>query len=346
MLTVYTLEESEQWDAAVKSFSEYDVYYLSGYARSFALHGDGDPLLFWYRSENLQGIHVVMKRDVAKATCFAGKLPEQTYFDFCSPYGYAGWLTEGTGDADQLMAEYDDWCRENHIAAEFVRLHPCMPQPAFLQTHYQVVPLGNTIAMELDSPEYIWSNLSSKNRNMIRKAQKNGLTTHQANTPESYAVFQELYRQTMDRDQADAYYYFAPAFYDCLRQQLKDNCRVFYTTTADGEVASAAIILNANQRLHYHLSGSRKDLQHLAPTNLLLYEVAAWGSENGYKTLHLGGGVGAKEDSLYAFKKAFFRGAPKQYCIAKRIIDNTTYNKLVELRGEINNRGFFPAYRG
>ena len=31
VLTVYTLEQSEQWDTVVRSFKEYDVYWLSGY---------------------------------------------------------------------------------------------------------------------------------------------------------------------------------------------------------------------------------------------------------------------------------------------------------------------------
>ena len=44
MLTVYSIEESEKWDAIVRSFNAYDVYWLSGYVRAFHLHGDGEPL--------------------------------------------------------------------------------------------------------------------------------------------------------------------------------------------------------------------------------------------------------------------------------------------------------------
>ena len=31
MLTVYTIEQAEAWDALVRTFSNYDVYYISGY---------------------------------------------------------------------------------------------------------------------------------------------------------------------------------------------------------------------------------------------------------------------------------------------------------------------------
>ena len=46
MLTVYTIEQAEAWDALVRTFLNYDVYYLSGYVKAFQLHGDGEPLLF------------------------------------------------------------------------------------------------------------------------------------------------------------------------------------------------------------------------------------------------------------------------------------------------------------
>lgn len=61
VLTVYTLEQSEQWDAIVRSFKEYDVYWLSGYVKAFQLHGDGEPLLFFYEGSDTRGINVVMK---------------------------------------------------------------------------------------------------------------------------------------------------------------------------------------------------------------------------------------------------------------------------------------------
>ena len=55
MLTVYTLEESKQWDKVVVSFEKYDVYWLSEYARAFQMHGDGVPLLFYYETNATRG---------------------------------------------------------------------------------------------------------------------------------------------------------------------------------------------------------------------------------------------------------------------------------------------------
>ena len=81
MLTIYTVEQSNEWDAAVRSFKNYDVYWLSGYVRAFQIHGDGEPLLFFYEKEQTRGINVVMKRDIADIPHISDKIPSDTYFD-------------------------------------------------------------------------------------------------------------------------------------------------------------------------------------------------------------------------------------------------------------------------
>ena len=42
-LSVYTLGQGEEWDAIVRTFKDYDVYWLSGYVKAFWLYGDGEP---------------------------------------------------------------------------------------------------------------------------------------------------------------------------------------------------------------------------------------------------------------------------------------------------------------
>lgn len=345
MLRVFAMEQRELWDATVRSFGRHDVYHLSGYVHGFALHGDGEPLLFYYEGQALRGINVVMRRDVAQAPFFRDKLETGMWFDFSTPYGYGGWLLEGSGPVSALEEEYGAWCRENRVVSEFVRFHPMLPeQPEALKALYEVVAMGPTVAMELTDREGIWQQLTSKNRNMVRKAQKSGLTVCHAQTPESYEQFRLLYNDTMDRDRASAYYYFAPEFYGSILRELKDESLMFYVLTPEGAVAAASIMLMENGRMNYHLSGSCPEFRSLAPTNLLLYEAAVWGAENGFETLHLGGGVGSREDSLYAFKKNFFRGEPKRHHVGKRVWDPDAYARLTAMR-RAEDGSFFPAYR-
>lgn len=343
-LFVYTIEQAEDWDKVVRSFKSYDVYYLSGYVKAFKLHGDGEPLLFYYQDENLRGINVVMKRDIADDSFFSGRIASNQFFDFITPYGYGGWLIEGEGKREELFSSYENWCRRNNIVSEFVRYHPILNNSNNSNIFYEIVPLGNTIYMDLSSNEVIWNNLTSKNRNMVRKAQKSNVEIYRGQFPEIYKTFREIYNITMDSDNAKDYYYFSEEFYDSICRDLKEEAQVFWAEVG-GKIIAAAIMISANGHMNYHLSGSLREYQNFAPTNLLLYEAAIWGCANGYKSLHLGGGVGSKEDSLYKFKSAFNRNDSKQFAIGKKIFFKKIYNELVVMKNLGVDEKFFPEYR-
>ena len=344
VLTVYTLEQSEQWDAIVCSYIDHDVYWLSGYVKAFRIHGDGEPLLFSYEGADTRGINVVMKRDVARDPRFKGKIEEGQYFDFATPYGYGGWIIEG-GNTGDLFQAYDQWLQKHGIVSEFVRFHPMIGNHEASRSFYEVVQLGEVVHMDLSSPECIWNNIISKNRNMIRKAVKNGVVIYNGRFPEIYEKFRVIYNATMDKDDAEEYYYFGPEFYRSVLTDLPQNAQVFWAEK-DGQVIAASIMLAANEKMNYHLSGSLREFSSLAPTNLLLYQAALWGCANGYKTLYLGGGVGSGEDSLFKFKRAFYKEDLHHFYIGKKIYNQGKYEELIGFRSEIENPGFFPEYRG
>lgn len=85
MFKVLTLNDSTVWDRVVFTFSEYDVYYLSGYVKAFLIHGDGEPQLFFYEEDGLRAIYVCMKRETAI----------KGMYDSITPYGYGGVLFDG-----------------------------------------------------------------------------------------------------------------------------------------------------------------------------------------------------------------------------------------------------------
>lgn len=343
-LTVYTLEQSEKWDAVVRSFHDYDVYWLSGYVKAFRIHGDGEPLLFHYDDGSVRGISVAMKRDVAKDERFHGKIPECRYFDFSTPYGYGGWIIEGE-KTEELFKAYEDWIQKNGIISEFVRFHPMVKNHDASRPFYDVIQLGEVVHMDLSSPEDIWKNIISKNRNMIRKAAKNNIKIYNGRFPEIYEKFRGIYNATMDKDEADEYYYFQPGFYQSILDDLPQNSQMFWAEK-DDQVVAASILIGANGYLNYHLSGSLREFSSLAPGNLILYTAALWGWANGYRTFYLGGGVGSGEDGLFKFKRAFYKGELNHFYIGKQIYAQETYVELLGLREDIENPGYFPKYRG
>lgn len=47
MIEIINYNNDEKWDKTVKSFNDWDVYYLNGYVYPFFLHGDGEPVLIY-----------------------------------------------------------------------------------------------------------------------------------------------------------------------------------------------------------------------------------------------------------------------------------------------------------
>ncbi len=349
MLKVYSMTQGDEWDSVVKSFQQFDIYYLSGYVKAFELHGDGDPLLLYYNSDTLRGINVVMKRDIANDKHFAGKIRKGEYFDIATPYGYGGWYFEGdqTGlDAESFKDEYSAWCVESKVVSEFVRFHPVLENASGINNDlYDMSFLGNTVAIELDSEEKIWERFSSKNRGHIRVAIKEGVTVRIETSNEAFDGFRDIYETTMDHDDASSYYYFDKSFFDSIRNDLDGYYTLFTAYLGDMAIASS-IMLYTGKYMNYHLSGQLFDYRRYAGTNMILYEAAKWGCEHGYDWIHLGGGLGAQEGSLYDFKKSFYKkGDDKLFYVGRKILHPQLYDELVKMRGELPDSNFFPRYR-
>lgn len=341
MIRIFDMTQRKEWDEVVRSFTEYDVYYLSGYVRAFEINGDGEPQLLFYEADGMRAIYVYMKRLISHG-----------WYDSVTPYGYGGVLFEGDVSSlniERFREEYEQLMQEHHIVCNFVRYHPVLTNAMPMKQISNVIDLGKTVAMDLATPELIWDNIHSKNRNMIRKAEKNGIEIKHGQDMNLFDKFIEIYNATMDKDDAEEYYYFKRPFYESIHNDLRDNYELFYAEY-EGKVIAMSIMIFANGRLNYHLSGSDIEYRNLAPSNLLLYKAALWGCEQGMKTFHLGGGVGSGEDSLFKFKIAFNKNSDYQFSIGKQIFDHNKYKELVELKkffvpNFTGESGYFPLYR-
>lgn len=342
MIKIINIANAQRWDEIVKGFSDYDVYYLSGYVKAFQIHGDGEPQLLYYEDGGLKAIYVYMKRNTAI----------EGIYDSITPYGYGGVLFEGDMSKENFNTFWQAYVikmNELNIVDNFVRYHPVLANAVPMKEISEVIDLSKTIAFDLTSSEVIWENIASKNRNMIRKAEKNGIEIHHAHNYELFKDFIRIYNATMDKDNAERYYYFGEEFYKSIHNDLDGHYEMFYATYG-GQIIAMSIMLFANKQMHYHLSGSMTEYRNLAPSNLLLYKAALWGCKQSYKTFHLGGGVGSGEDNLYKFKAAFNRKSDYQFSIAKHIFNQEKYDELVKERADrdVNFNGgskLFPLYR-
>lgn len=340
--------EKDEWNNIIDSFEKRDIYFKYNYVDSFRINGDGIPQMFFLECEYGKVANVYFKRDIAELDKFKNKIDKNKFFDIVTPYGYGGILYEGE-DIDKLREiyklEFEKYCITNNIISEFIRFNPMIDNHKFLKDYYSVQKIRRTIYMDLSKgEEFIWNNLKSQNRNVIRKAIKNNLKIEVSESIESMNKLIDLYYKTMDKDHASEYYYFNKEFFYSIIKNLKGNFKVF-SVIYENKVIASAIILYNDEFVHYHLSGSKKEYLKFSPNNLLVYEVAKWGVKNNKKLFHLGGGYAGDNDSLFRFKKSFSKSNEFDFWIGKRIYNKHIYDYLVYI-GQCNiESNFFPKYR-
>lgn len=356
-----TLSDTEEWDRAAASFDGCDAYHRSGYVNSCRIHGDGEPLLLYYEGEGLRAMNVVMKRDIHDFAPLEEVCGPGEYCDYSTPYGYGGMLIEAQEGRDgpdddkgavsgesaltAVAGAYRRFCVSEKVVSEFVRFHPLLENDRCGRYFFEVEAKGPTASIDLSSHDVIWNKMDGKHRNRVRKAMASQITVRESLDEVNVRQFRLLYEETMDRDQARPYYYFSDAYYESMCRDFKGFCTVF-CAEMEGVTIATAVILHGARYAHYHLVGTRADYQKYSPASLLVYEAAKWAMEAGCERLHLGGGLGAREDSLYRFKKKFNREPPHIFSVGRKIYNQTIYEKLTATRKFDHMPDYFPVYRG
>ncbi len=350
-MIIFGTENKEDWNKIVKSFPNWDIYYLCEYAVSLQMHGDGSPCLIYHKDEAGCLAYVVMQSDIAEFQPFEQSLEHGRYYDWSTPYGYGGPLISGNIDEawmQRFMQMLTEYCREHGIISQFLRYHPLLQNQLPMEGVSDVVYMKKTIYIDTSDADIIMKNMTPNNRNMVRKAVKNQISII-ADCGEHLEEFMEIYEATMKNRHAADYYFFDKSYFDFLRNDMSDNT-IFFYAVYDGKIISASIFFYNETYMHYHLSGTLPEYRKLAATNLLLTRAAMWAAEHGIKKMHLGGGVEC-EDSLLTFKKHFNRNGELDFCIGRNIFHQEEYQKLVDLRKQVDTtfdmeRPFLIKYRG
>lgn len=251
--------------------------------------------------------------------------------DFATAYGYGGPVCN-CEDKDfliQSLAAFRQYCNENGYVAGFVRFHPLMNNQEGFENIGRVLSERKTVAIDLkESMEDVWKNeIHSKNRNMIRKAEKSGCTFLVDDDFNHLPEFISLYDQTMNKLSASSFYYFSNTYYDRFKCGIHDSF-LGCVANPEGKIISAAIFMYSGALGHYHLSGSDKSQLSRSPNNLMLWGAACELQRRGVKLFHLGGGTNSDEDNpLFLFKHRFSKET-RQFYLGELVFNQTIYNEL------------------
>ena len=331
-------EDIRTWDDIVDRSPVPDVYYRPAYLRAYALTGHGRPLGVVIRSGSAKVLFPLLVRrlDVGGATVQ----------DAVTPYGYGGLLQiSGPTNPDpptvqDIVGQLREWARASGLAACTIRLHPILQQESRWGLSHlpegwaRIFARGQTASVDLthwdDSDQRI-SSMRQNRRQDLKKARASlGVTIAEGpDACKALPSFRELYRETMERLDADRFFLFADEYYDLLANELADKFALITASSDAGPVASA-IFLADSLFAHYHLAASNDEGRRFGAATLLVNAAGEWARQRGCSRLHLGGGLRA-DDKLWEFKRSF-GGERSSYSYVTLIADSHEYDSLTKGR--------------
>lgn len=322
---ILRLANIEEWQVALEVLSpgRRDVYFTPEYYSLYQNYGNGEANCFVFEKDGELALYPFLINPITPL----GYDLDKEYYDIQGAYGYNGIITSSK-DEDFITSfwkAFDAYCQENDIVAEFTRFHPMLNNQRLASPKMKTFFSRHTVALDLTEDDIWMHQISSKNRNMIRKAEKEGVTIVES---DDYETFRRLYDGTMTDLHAEDFYFFPQSYYDEFKQTFKNKsmlCLAMY----DSKPIAGSMFMFCDDYAHYHLSCRDREYSHYAANNLILWYAIRKAKERGCRWFHFGGGTTEDEsDSLLKFKKEFSK-IETEFWIGKRVHNEEVYNKIV-----------------
>ena len=331
--------QKEEWIHYVKRSLKHDFYHTWHY-HSFVLADD--PFLFIYEEGSMFILLPLLLRKVAGSA----------FFDCTSVYGYAGpisnvcFSTLSAKTTKKFRAAFLSFLKAKHIICVFSCLHPMIDQQALLDTLGGVCNTGKTVAIDLQtSLEVQRMKYRRAIRSKIRQLRDKGFIVKEATTKDEIKEFVTIYKANMMKVNASSYYYFEEKyFFDLLdSQEFGSKLLLGYYK---GEITAGALVTFSDRIMQLHLVATKNEYLQDSPMKLLIEEASILGRKLGMHYLHLGGGVGGKEDGLFRFKSGF-SDLLLPFKTWQFIADKLVYRNLAKERFKRQDEKYerFPLYR-
>jgi hypothetical protein len=347
-------EQRDQWMEVLERSFQYDFYHLPEYHILAEERGEGRAVLMVYEEgDDLIAIPFVL-RPVETVAGLAS--PGKGWQDATSVYGYAGPIASRPQISQAMLLGFQgalaEALQEQRVVSVFSRLHPLIAQRPWLSGLGELISLGQTISIDLTlSKDAQRARYRRGHKSDLNRLRRRGATCFYDRDQEHMGEVVSIYLETMQRVDAAEEYFFDRSYFERLVSLLRSNVRLFACRLAD-EVICGAFFLLCNGIVQAHLGGTKTEYLREAPMKLLIDTARLWAAEQGAHVLHLGGGVGAKEDSLFRFKTGF-SDRRHEFSIWRWVLLPEVYDQLSRARTRWNEQSdlvpvspnYFPAYR-
>jgi hypothetical protein len=325
----------------------HDIYHLPGYIRFTSKHEGGTPLAFYAERGAARILAPMLIREVP-----SGLGAPDGYVDSMAPYGYASPLVTPETDADSLLEflrAFRAAGKERQLVCAFFRLHPLLPLPVEpLLAEGLLVTHGETIQIDLGLPA---ATLIAQTRRNHRADVSRLLTAGfrvERDDWDLLDAFGSIYSATMCRVSATEAYRLGPEYFRDMKECLGERLHLFAALAPGGEVAAAGLVSVEDGIAQYMYGGTADAFLRAAPSKLVLTCARDWAKDSGCRVFHLGGGLGARRDSLFHYKLGF-SPATADFATFRMVLDEARYDALVHASASSGlveeDPEFFPAYR-
>jgi len=336
MFTVLSLDQKIQWNATIRSMKRYDFYHLAEYHQ---LEHSGQALLLCFSSQGASLVLPVILRPIDGTP----------YNDITSVYGYAGPLSNPENPEPQVINDFHNellcFFDSHRIVSAFARLHPLFDnQEILLSGLGETVDTNRTVGIDLSLPEQEQKRQYAHSvKNHINRLNRKNVLVEKAQTKEAIDLFIEIYRENMKRVHASERYFFSNDYFYRLMNDLPSSLFLAYYK---GEAISGSLFTTCNGIVQPHLSATRNEYLLWSPLKLIWDCIRTEATEKHEKWMHLGGGVGGSDDTLFQFK-AQFSSLRFTFKIWRYIHKEEEYARLVSEKQTtpLPHSSFFPRYR-
>lgn len=349
VMEILGTEDSARWAEVVGRAVRHDFHHLPQYHRLAEQRGEGVAHLFVYREGDVTIALPLLLRPVDAASA-AG------WYDATSVYGYGGPVASRPAVPEPVVRNFQKALAgalaERSVVAVFSRMHPLIEQCGLLAGLGECRAGGQTVSIDLTRPpEAQWAEYSKSCKKTIKKLREKGFVglhdVERRYLPELVSV----YHETMRRAGARPFYFFDREYFERLVAELGPAVHLF-VALADGAVAAASLATICDGIVQDYLGGTRDAFLKDSPDRLVVDTERLWAAGQGARVLHLGGGVGAENDSLFRYKAAF-SNRRHTFRTWRWVLRPEVYRALCDERERRHGRNaphdptpdYFPAYR-
>lgn len=263
-----------------------NVFMLPNYAKYVS--GNNSSVTYTYSGKYIMPVQII-KKAIFKYCVFIDE-----------PFAY--------GTSNETEKQFlDDVCAylKSNMGVQWVNQTPGYAFFMDYPTGAKHIPFGSHVVDLEQDEEVLFSNVHSKHRNVIKKAQKDGVVIEKGRDAKMIADYYKMDVETWSRSDKKS------SGEANLRKQIEKlgDEAIIYMAYLDGEAQSGAIYYY-NQNMCYYMHGANKNGPHIGSGNLLQWQAMLDMKAMGVKKFSfVGCRINEDEDSKYhgiqRFKERF-----------------------------------------